>query len=154
MWKSLNYGGLFCFVVMKFIGLQIIGQNCKIGHVFSCCKWHITHKNMFQYADKTHSWRPATNKLFSSCADVKSNKGFAEMATTCTTQNRRSQQCASISQAIRHTSEPSASLSPPSHHPTPTPPPPFPGRTPHSHQPGGDSLSGPDVLMRTFVVLS
>lgn len=41
----------------------------------------------------------------------------------------------------------------PTSNPTTTPPP-FPGWTPHSHQPGEGSLSGPDVLMRTFVVLS
>lgn len=45
----------------------------------------------------------------------------AAMATTCTTEERCSQQCASISQSIRHTSEPSASP------PPPAPPPPLPG---------------------------
>lgn len=124
--------------------------NCKISHQFICCKCNITPKNTIQSAAKTHSFEACNGKLLFSCADVTSKKGLAEMATTCTTEERRSQQCASISQAIRHTSEPSASLSSQSHHPTPS----FPGWTPHSHQPGGGSLSGPDVLMRTFVVLS
>lgn len=84
-------------------------------------------QNTIQFAAKTRSLRPASENFSSSAhTRVTSNKGLVEMATTCTTEERRSQQYASISQAIRHTSEPSASLSSPllptPPHPTPTVP--------------------------------